>query len=367
MKNAKEQVSSSAFMFSVACYIICSSLLYGYFEKISKNDTLIAIVFGFIVSLPILWIFSTLCEKYPGKNLFEINEIVLGKIFGKLLSCLYLFFFFSLTFTNADLVNDFIVEELLPNTPSFVITILFTILCCYAVRKGFESISSYSVLFFIVFFVTILIAFVFLIDKMNLNNFLPAFSLPVKNYLRATHQIAIIPFSNIIVFTMICPSLKNPNKIKKPLFGGLILGAISMLIIVFIDISVLGPSENIVDIPSFDAVRLINISNFLTRLDFLFATVFLMAFFFKISIIYYAVASGIAQIFNLKSYKPFVPIIGVLIIYFATISFQSLDESTNYFSTIMPIYQTFFELILPAITLIITIIVKHRKNKGVIT
>ena len=125
MNNQKEQVSSASLMFTIGCFIQSSTLVVGYITGVAKQDTWLTVIFGFIVALPIIWIFAALGEKFPGKNLIEINDAVFGKIPGKIISVLYIFFFFSLTFLNSGVMTDFVSSSLLPDTPDIAVLIMF--------------------------------------------------------------------------------------------------------------------------------------------------------------------------------------------------------------------------------------------------
>lgn len=353
-------------MFSVACFIVGSSLFYGCIAGVTKQDTWIAVIIAAIVSLPIVWVFATLCEKFPGKNLIEINDIVFGKIFGKFFSVLYILFFLSIAFINSGFTSNFVVSIILPETPQIAILIILILACVYAVRKGLEVITRNSMLFFGIALATLILAILGLLNKSHLSNFQPILSLPIINYIQSTHQITMMSFSNIIVFGIIFPSLRTPSNIKKPLFGGLIIGELFMLGVVLIDIAALGPAESLVDFPSFDVIRLINIEDIITRMDFLFEGVFMMLFFFKISIVLYAVVKSIAQILNLQSYKYLAPIVGALTISIALIAFDFPTDIDDISANILPIYQTLFELILPAMTLVIASLRGFQKPKAVI-
>ena len=361
MKNTKEQISSLILIFTVACFIECSSLLYTGIAGITNQDTWIAVITGFIFSLPIVWIFSALCEKFPGKTLIEINDIIFGKILGKIISSLYIFFFFTLCIINSSQTGDFVIDIILPETPKAVVLIMFIIVCVYAVRKGFEIMTRYSMLIFNIALIALLAAILLLLNKSKLSNLQPMLSLPFINYVQSTHQISELSFSNIFVFTMIFPSLKNPQKIKKPMFLGLIIGALFMLGVVLIDIVALGPAEALVAFPSFDVIRLIEVSDVITRMDFAYEFPFLILFFFKVSILLYVTVKAIAQLFNIKSYKLLAPVVGALVVLFSLSSYDSYIESTYISANILPFYQAFFQLILPLITLIIAAMRGFRK------
>jgi len=353
VKNSKEQISSYILTFTIACFIQCSTLLVGFVSDITSQDTWFCVIIAFIVSLPIIWIFTTLAEKFPGKNIIEINNIVLGNVFGKIFSLFYIFLFLQLTAVNTRIASTFVVGSIMPETPQLAIIIMFVFVCGYAARKGLETMTRYSVIFVIIVMIMLIFNSSLLIREMHFSNFLPFLTYPVKNYIQSTHIITILPFSDIFVFFMLFSNIKNPQKLKKSVFWGLIIGAITLLFITTRDIAVLGPMIDIFANPSFEAVRLINISNFLTRMEIFYAIIWLFLLFFKISILFYVTTKAIAQIFNLSSYKQLVPIVGVIISCYALFIFKSSMESSYDVANISPFFQTFIQIILPLITLIV--------------
>lgn len=365
MKNKKEQISATLLMFSVGCFIQGSTLLIGFVTTTTKHETWIIVITGFIVAFPIIYMYSYLASKFPGKSIMEINDIVYGKIIGKIFSLLYLFFFFSISFLNANDMGDFVVGSILPETPKIAVLILFLSLCAYTVRKGIEPLTRCSILFIIILIAVLIFNSTLLVKNMRLSNFLPIFALPIKSYIQGTQVEAFIPFCEIIIFFMLFPNVRDPQNIKKPLIGGLLIGAGTMLIVVLRDTAVLGPVISMVSSPAFDAVRLINIANTLTRMEMFYVTILTMLLFFKVSIAFYATVIGISQIFKLNSYKILVPVVGVLIAIFALIGFKSSLENAYWGSNIAPFYSMFFEFLLPVITVIVAAVRGFLKNKEV--
>ena len=64
--------------------------------KGAGQDTWLAILAGLAEGLIFAWIFFTLAVKFPGKNIIQINEVVFGVFTGKVISLLYLWYFFHL-------------------------------------------------------------------------------------------------------------------------------------------------------------------------------------------------------------------------------------------------------------------------------
>jgi len=365
MNNEKEKISSGLLMFSMACLIQSSSLLIGFTSTVTRQDTWIIVIFSFILILPVLWIYIKLATKFPGKSIIEINECVFGKIVGKVLSSLYVFFFFSVAFLNGGLLSGFVGSTILPETPKAAIIIALVLLFVYTLRKGIEPITRCSTFFVIILIATLLINSILLIKNMKLSNFLPIFTLPINKYIQATQTEVFLPFCDIFVFFMLFPNLQNPKDVKKPFLNGLIIGAATVFFVVLRDTAVLGTSIQFMSRPAYEAVRLINIANTLTRMEIVYAIILIVLLFFKICIFFYAAVKGISQIFKLESYKELAPVIGALGVVFTLIAFKSPMEEAYFGVNSASFYFMFFQFILPLITLIVVTLKGIFKNEGV--
>lgn len=352
MNLGKEQISARQLMFSIACFVQGSSLVTSYVTTTAKQETWIIIIAGYIASLPILGMYAALAHAFPGKSIIEINISVFGNVFGRLFSLLYVFFFFSLACLNTRDVGEFMNGYIMPNTPIIVFFIMFIFICAWAVRCGTETMTRYSVLFVIVAFIVTITTSILLIKDMKNSNFLPIFSLPISKYIQGTHVVIEIPFCEVITFFMLFPDVKETKKITKSLFGGVTIGAVTLLLSTLRNTAVLGPLIPILSSPTFETIRFIDIEHTLTRMELLYAAALIMLLFFKVTIVYFATVKGLAQIFNLHSYRVLVPTLGVLIIIFAFSIFDSAAEHAYWGTNVAAVYATLFEVILPIITLL---------------
>lgn len=353
MSGNNEQISSKSLMFSIACFVLCSATLIGYVTHLSKNDTWLCAIAGLIIALPIVFIFVNLAEKFPSKDIIEINDIVFGKIAGRFLSFLYVFYFFTLTFLNSVTMENFVESTLVPETPKVAIYLLFIIPCAYAVRKGIQNFSRLSTFILIVILLLVFINTLLLTDTVKITNILPILGMPMKKYIQPIHEIAILPFSDIIIFMMLFPNIKSTVKIRKPVFFGLLIGAAAVVLIVLRDIMVLGPIIDKFGISGYESVRLIHFGDIFQRMELIYATALLTLYFFKITILYYVTVKSVSRIFGLKSYRLFVPIFIAMITLFAITSSRSDMENAGFASKIAPFYQTIMQFLLPLITLVI--------------
>lgn len=357
------KITGKQLMFAVACFIHGSTLLAAFVVNATKQDSCYAILIAFALSIPLALMYIKLFELYPGKNILSINDIVFGKIIGKIVSCFYLFFFFSLVYLNVREVCNFVTGYILPETPLYAVSILFVTVCAYAVFKGITVMARYAFFCSALIFGFKIFSTVLLFPQMDFSNYLPAFQLPLINYVNSVHVLLTLPFAEFMVFMMIFPYVEKKEEIKKYFFGGMVIGLVLMIMVCIRDWAVLGDVATVLTQATFQAARLINIDDVLSRLETLFAVGLLVLQFYKVSILLYASAIATAQIFGLKSYKSLVPVLGVLAICFSIIVWDTVAQSGYWGSNVAPFYSSFFEIVLPGITFII-VLIKHRKQKA---
>lgn len=354
MKIKRDQTSSSQLMFSAGCFIQGSTLLTYGIHKFGKHEAWIAVLVGCLISLPVLGIYVSLAKKFPGKSLIEINNIVLGKILGRIFSVFYIFYFFTLVLLNTSDLGNFVGGFMLTQTPIVVVLAMFIFICCWAVRKGARTITRYGALFVFLCIIVIFFNSILLIKNVKTDNFLPLFSLPLQNYFEGAHVVAMLPICEIMAFFMLLPHLQNAGESGKVFFGGFAIGAVTLLITVARDTAVLGPRCALAPVPTFAVIRLVNIGNILTRMEILYAMILIMLLFFKVSILIFATVSGVKRLLEFDSYQFLVFTFGAIIVIFTIASFNSAMEHAYWLiSGAAAIYATLFLLIMPAVTLIV--------------
>lgn len=354
MQIDKTKISGIQFMFTIACFIQSSSLLTSFFTSITKQDSWIVVILGFIFSIPSLLIYTYIMKKFPDKNLMEINEIVFGTVIGKVFSVLYLWFFLTLASLNTRDLGDFVQKTTMENTPPIIILGVFILLCSWAVRNGVKSVTRYS-MFFTIVAISIMISTIFLtMSQMKLDNFLPVFQQPKMVYIQGSHVISAIPFGEVIVFLMLNGNIEiEAGKRRKYFIYGFIIGGLTLLAIVFRDTAVLGNTLKMFSLPPFETLRLIRIHPALSRVEVLFAVSLIMLMFFKICILYYVTVMSIAYIVKLKSFQSLVASVGVIIVIYSFFIYPSIIEHINSAVKTVPFEWFVFETLLPLITAIV--------------
>lgn len=351
IKDAK--ISNLQLMFLIVGFLQGSGLLISFIDHTTKHDTWLVIVSAFLTSIPFVLSYLALANAFPGCNLVEISDIIYGPYLGKLVSVLYIgFFLLSLSLNMRDMA-DFYIGFLMPETPMLFFLIVFALVCAYAVRHGLETIANISFVLLTISFFIIAVTFILLLPNMDFTNFLPIFELPLKAYIQGIHIMDVVSFCEVLVFLMIIPSLYHYKDMKKYSLMGLLISAIFLLIVAVRNTAVLGILSSILISSSYQAARLIDIANVLTKMDLLIAVGITLSLFLKSSIYYYATVLSISQLTCLRSYLPMIIPVGSIAVCLSIILFESNVDHAFHATYYHPVFATPFLLIIPPFSLLI--------------
>lgn len=124
--------------------------------------------------------------------------------------------------------------------------------------------------------------------------------------------------------------------------------------------AVLGPMAEITTYPSFLAAQAIDVLDVFTRVEVLVAINFITMGFLKISILLYGTVLGLAQVFNLKSYRPIIFPVGILMVILALTNVGNTIEMFDFAQKAYPIYAVPFQIGIPLMTLVVATLRKLR-------
>lgn len=365
MNQQESKISGMHVMFAIACVLQGSSFLTAFFTNITTRDSWIIVIAGFLASLLFSLPYVALVGRFPGKTLVQMHEAVYGRAAGKIISAFYIFFFLSLCALNSKDLGSFIGNELLSETPIEVIISVFLFFCAWAVRKGALNLLRYSVLFCALTSAAVLSSNLLLIPDFELGRFFPVLTLPSVKYIQAVHIIVGIPYLEIVAFLMIFPVIRKQEDIKKVVFGGLGIGALTLFFIVVNEIGVLGNMIEQLKNPTFESLHLINVGEILTRLEVLFSFFITILLFYKVTILFYAVVLAIGQTLELERCKGLTFAIGALILVYALVVFPNAAEHAVWGNTVAAVFSSVFQIGFPLVTLAAAAIRKPEQKGGV--
>lgn len=362
MKLEKGVVSNTQLIFLIMSFMQSMIMTVGFNYPLTKQDTWIAALAAFAITLLMALVYTSIAKKFAGLNLVQINDEVFGVYFGKVITALYIWFFFQLIIHYLYFFNSFWITYIMPETPRFAFLAMAVFICAFSIRSGIEVVSRCYVLLYAAVLVMVIGVTLLLIKDANPSNLLPILQSTPKDFIQSTHIFLTIAFCDIVVFLMIFPYTADNQNLKKPVLIAVCFSALFLLMVIFREILVGGARIYSSNTPNFALSREIDIAVILTRLDILVALNLFITVIMKITIFFYATSLSIAQTLKLKSYQPLLIPLGALCVTIAINLYPSDMEQFYAGQFIWPFNAGLMEFVIPIITLIVIAIRKLPKK-----
>lgn len=361
-KEIITQKQSIAMMIS---FILGSTLVLGTGAE-AKQDVWLAILLAMLITVPIYLVYSKLMSDFPGTGLYGILITVFGNIFGRIMAVPFIWFAFHIGALVMRNFTEFIEIVSLQETPQYIIAVFMIVLCIWAVREGLEVLGRWtSIMLPIIIFAILIITFL-LVNLLNFEYFKPVLYNGFKPVAKSAFSVFAFPFAEVVIFTAILDKLRPGSSTYKVYLKSLLIGGAIILLVSVRSLLSLGVANvSILHFSSYASVRLINIGNFLQRIEVSVTIVFFFAGFVKISACLYAASTGAARVLNIQNYRNIVAPIGLLMMIFSIIMYKSTAEMFDWAMEIYKYYAFAFEVALPLFILItaeIKILLKKRNQ-----
>lgn len=315
-----------------------------------------------LLSYPITLLLSVpvyfLWKRFPNQSIIQYSETIIGKA-GKVIGILYVWFFIHFTAITLTQFGQFLTTAVMPETPLLFFAISLTLFSAYAVRNGIEVMGRMSEIITPILMIGIITIVVLLVKDMNLEALAPVME---KGFFPVLHGGYTIAARTVepLGFAMILPYLNDRKKVKTVFIFSFLLIIIFFVIITVPILAVFGVEESKNRaFPFFGATRMINVGDFLERIEAVHMGIWVLGVFIKISFYYYLAVLGMGQLFNFKDYKPLILPAGTIIIPLSILIAPSIVELREFLSyKVFSWYALFLTLLLPSLLLIIAIIRK---------
>ena len=323
--------------------------------RIAKENAWISIILAFIIFIPIALMYSRILEKFPGKNIFQICDTVLGKFFGKIFNLLFTLHFFITAAALLRNLGDFIYGIGPPETPMEVNMISLGLLGILGLYGGINILGRWSIIMFPIILFILLIPFPFLIPQMKIDKLLPVMYNGISPVIKGSLSTLSFPITQSFVFLMVFENIRDVKSFKNILLKGVFIGTLVLLIVVFGILLTIG-GKNYVNayLTSVVALRRLTIGKLFERVEIIILQTFVYTIFLKFSIMFIATMKGIGHIFNLKNYKAISPIIIFLAASIGYILYSNSMEGIEFIINVWPPYGLTFQVVLPFILWIIS-------------
>ncbi len=356
----KEQISNKEAICILISFVIGSTLIIGIGGD-AKNDAWISGILSVIMFIPMLLIYSRILMLFHGKHLFDILEIIFGKLFGKIISIIYVWYAFHLGALVIRNFGEFINIVAIPETPMYAPMFCLALICIIGVRLGIEVLGRFTTYFVPIVFFILGSVLILGLSQYHMNYIKPVLGNGIAPVLKGGFAAFSFPFAETVLFIGIFSSLKTKKSPRTVYLWGILIPAAIIITFTIRNISVLGNMLGSFYIPSYEAVSRITVGDFIQRIEVTVSIVYVFTTFIKVSVCLLVTCKGIGKIFNLKDYRSIVIQTGLLMFFLSYIIYDNIMEMKFWAFKVYPYYAFPMQVILP---IIIWIAAEVKTKKG---
>lgn len=360
----KAKISLNQAIFSIVLFNFSSSVVIGV-NTSAAQDAWLSILAATVMCIPVFLMYARIIQQFPEKNLFEISGLLFGKIGGKIITLLFVFYSITLAAIVMRNFSEFTQISSMPETPQLPIMILLLLTTIYLSRSGIRAIGKWSVvvIFFVVF--VVVLTFVAIIHHMRLDSIRPIMEHTPRQLAHSAFQIFSFPYAESVMFLCVANGLRRDNKPYKMFMMVLVFVLSIFLLIFFRNLTLLGRKMmEISFFPSYVTARIIGLGDFFARIESAISSNFLLAGIVKISVCLLATANGLTHLFNLKDHRIIIIPIGLFALALCSLLYQNTMQMMA-FIQYYPYFAFPFQIIIPIIIFIAgEIYIRKRKKQA---
>lgn len=330
-------------------------------KSVGTSSWLMTLIAG-STSIVFFLLLYNLMKRFPGKDLIEIFEAVLGKFLGKILALVFAAYFLYFSASNLREFLEMIKAYVLPYTPTSVILGSFIIVVLLLSYLGLECIARVSAVFFYPVIVGLAILLLLAFNYYDPNFLYPIFGrgLDKTAYFGVLRSSV---YSEVVILAIIINSIHGLKVFKKAGLTSVIIAGIVFSISAAcytMTFEYTGAIENLSGI--FQLSRIIYINRFFQRVETLFLFIWSIASIITVAVSFYISASIYCKTFKIDNHKPLLLPFSFLLFMIAILP-RNISELIQINLVIIRQYSALLLYCVPTFLLIISFIFGKKGGK----
>lgn len=346
----KDRVTGKQLQATIALFMTGSSLVTGSLTE-AKQDTWICILLAFLLNIPLLWVHSRIIELSPGRNYFENIIKACGKPFGKVLCFLLLLYSFLVAALVEKVFCAFIQTVNMPETPFIFILLCIVIIEFYVSKKRINVVARISGFTLPFLLITVALTVVLALKDIHFSNMKPVLGSGLGPMAKGTLLLFTLPFGESVLCAPLFSALDPKEKVFPVFLKGMLIGFGILLAANLRNLLILGSAENIFYFPSYEAVSVIKIGDFFTRIEVIIGFNLLLAGFIKVCVTYFTCCQEVAKILDFDDYVPLFAPCGLILVTLIMLVNSNTEEMFTWLK-FHPFYVLPLQVLVPALVLI---------------
>ncbi len=310
-----------------------------------------------------VWTACKLGERFPGLTLIQYGELLLGKLAGKMLGCLYILFLFILNVLVIREFAAFFSITMLPTTPILVLNLTVVLVGGYAALQGIEVIGRMTQFILPLFVLSLLLLISLALPDVNIGFLQPLLGDGVMPIFKSS-VVTASRYGEIGVLVLLLPMVNRTQEVKRKGFIALLAVASFLTLNTFVTQTVFGAEQTAsILFPFFDLAKYVERGDFIQRVETMISIMWITGIVVKTALFTYLISLGIMQILGLKTYRLVVYTLMPLQLIVGTYPVISALKLSQILAQYWPPFGLFFEIIVP-LSLLMVAFLRNKRLGG---
>ncbi len=327
------------------------------------QDSWISLLLSTVYAIPVVLIYGRIASLNRGQSLYGAAVKRLGKVFGKLFTALMVWYALHLSALVLRNFSEFIQITALLETPQLPVAAIMVLTVAMLVKGGGKAIGKWAVATLPIVLGIVVLTVVLSINVMHPEYFLPVLDHSFSEIARDAYMILSYPFAETVLFLSMADMVSPRDSVIKISLEAVLFSAFLLLIIITRNMMVLGPEMISVEyFPSYSTARIINLGDFLSRIEGSISVNFMLAGVSKLAVCLIAASRGMASLFNIDNWRRLVVPMALMALMLSTILYRNTMEMFS-FVKYYAYYAIPFQILLPLILWAFSEIGERRKRR----
>lgn len=312
-----------------------------------------------VAALMFLFLYLVL-KRFSGKNIMEINDIVLGRFAGSLLSLVFCAFLLIIASINMREFTEILKVFVLPESPPSYIMAIFLLSVVSLAFAGLETLARYAKLLIYLLGAGFIIVVLLSIPNFRMHRLFPILGRGIdKTIINGILRCSF--YGDAALLGIIAVSLQGTKEIKKiGLYGIFISGLITSLSLFSFGMVFPYSTAHELASPMYAMAANVHLGGFLQHLEPIFVFLWNFTSFIEVAALFYGALMIYCHIFRITDKRPVILPMGTLLFCLNLIPKGIHDVFSGYVQTIRTWGWILY--FLPSIFVLIIAVI--RKKKG---
>jgi len=319
--------------------------------RVARMDAWFTYILPTFYGIFVAYVFCKIAQRFPGKNLFEINKTIMGKGFGTVCNLVLIFHFWLLLIRDVRSFGKFMGTILLPRTPEEISLMLFMLLLIYYGRTSIEVIARVNDVLFPYFAISIVLLPLMLTNELDKSLIEPILAGDFAS-VALGNMLSLGWYGDVIILGAFLHTIGQIRQVRSAIRHGVILSSLFLGLFPLLEVLVFGPViAGALIYPNYNLVQQIHITDFLDRMDLLILSIWAPTLICKDVLIYMALLTGIASLVNQRDYSTINTPIGFLVLFTSLLAFKNTTEVFSFGNFSSPVIILCYQPLLLALLL----------------